>query len=365
MTTPEISRQRLLSQKIEQTNFATAGEIVGWMGAMQAQDFSMALSAVGIRLKDATEAMVEAAFNQGEILRTHLMRPTWHFVTPEDIHWLLALTAPQVKAQSKSRDRQLELTEAVFSKGLPLIEKLLSQKPDATREEISSILNTAGIRTDDNRLSHIMLRAELEGLVCSGPLRGRRQTYALLANRAPYKRLPGREESLALLASRYFNSHGPATINDFVWWSGLSLTTARQALELVKSSLHLVTLENKTYLHGESVVGSGIKPIKKSVHLLPAYDEFLISYRDRSASIGPEINKMAVSVNGIFRPVIVVNGQVEGLWRRTRQKEKTIIEATFLLPQDKATLLTLKKAAARYAKFHDRETEFRTVLNSG
>ena len=180
MTLTEISICRLFSQRISSSEFTSAKEIVGWMGAMQAQDFAMAKWAVGIRLLNPTNAKIETALNKGEIIRTHVMRPTWHFVAADDIYWLLDLSSSKIKSAMKSRDKELELTEAIFNKSNNILEGVLSGGAHLTREELAEALNNSNITTDNNRLSHILMHAELDGIVCSGKVNAVSYTHLTL-----------------------------------------------------------------------------------------------------------------------------------------------------------------------------------------
>jgi hypothetical protein len=292
------------------------------MGAVQAQDFPMAKQAVGIRLANAdntaaNDAMVEDAFNQGRFLRTHVLRPTWHFVAPENIRWMLDLSTQRIKAAGKARDRQLEITEGLYTKTNHLLAAALEGRKHLTREDLAKALAKAHLPTDTPHLYHFLMRAELEALVCSGALRGKTQTYALLDERAPAAPPLPRDESAARLAAIYFKSHGPATVEDFAWWSGLSLTEARRALEAVKAAFAAVTLGGNTYwLDPARCDERNGPPGEPTVHFLPAFDEYIIAYRDRSVVIPPGHNAKAVSSNGMFHPTVVVNGQVVGVWAK-------------------------------------------------
>ena len=175
------------------------------------------------------------------------MRPTWHFVLPEDIRWMLELTAPRVKSLLKNYNRKLGLDDALFTRSNAVIVKALEGHSYLTRQELKAILADTGIETDVQRLAHIITQAELDGLICSGPRRGKQFTYALLDERVEGSDRPDREQSLAKLAFRYFTSHGPAQLKDFSWWSGLAEKDARSALDMVKSGLNQATLDKKTY----------------------------------------------------------------------------------------------------------------------
>src|SRR6266571_3866 len=233
-----IAHRRLHNQHITRRTLETPQALVEWLGAVQAQDFAAAKWALGLRLQGVTDEDIEQAFTDGAILRTHVMRPTWHFVSPADIRWLLALTAPRVNTVNASWYRKLELDDALFLSSNAVLAKALQGGKQLTRPELVSVLQQAGIATGDVlRFTYIMIRAELDGIVCSGARQGKQFTYALLDERAPQARTLDHDEALAEFARRYFTGHGPATLQDFVWWSGLSVADARAGLDMVKSQL--------------------------------------------------------------------------------------------------------------------------------
>jgi hypothetical protein len=351
----DIAGLRLINQQIAGTGFGTVKEIVTWMGAMQAQDYAMVKWAIGVRLPDSTEQVIETAIDNREIIRTHLLRPTWHFVSADDIYWMLALTAPRIKASMKSRHQELGLSETVVTQSNDLIEKALGEAKSLTREELIVLLKNAGIATDANRMSHLLARAELDGIVCSGPIKSGKQTYALLEERVPKTKSLMKDEALATLAKKYFASRGPATLQDFVWWSGLSVSDAKHAVELVKSDFISETIASQTYWFTGFNSMPGVD--KDAVYLLPAFDEFIISYKDRSASLPFENHKKTVSDNGIFRPVIVVNGQVMGIWKRALKRDRVIVETELFTQPDKIIVSLIEKSLAQYGHFLEKETE--------
>jgi hypothetical protein len=353
MKLKDIANIRLLSQQIASTKFKTAKDLVNWMGAMQAQDYYMAKWAIGVRLPGSTDVQIQAALDKGEIIRTHLLRPTWHFVSPEDIYWMLELTAPQIKAASKSRDKELELTEKIYTKSNTIIQKALSDNKHLTREELMAELAKAKIATNNNRSSHLLLRAELDRIICSGAAKGKNRTYALLENVVPKIKPLSKDEALATLAKKYFSSHCPATLKDFIWWSGLSVANAKHALEIIKRDLVSETIGSQTYWLSNSFTIPSTAG--KSCYLLPAYDEFMISYKDRSASLNFEDQKQSISINGIFNPIIVINGQVTGLWKRTIKNDRVIVETDFFRPHNKTEINLIRKAAEKYGHFWRRK----------
>ena len=295
-----------------------------WLGAVQAQDYHAAKWALGLRMRNATHAAVEAAFNEGKIIRTHLLRPTWHFVAPEDIRWLLQLTAPHVNRRCGSGYRMFELDDAVFKKSNKVITKALRGGKHVTRAVLKAALNKAGIAADDGvRLAHILIRAELDGVVCSGPRAGKQFTYALLEERVPPGKTMTRDEALAELTRRYFTSHGPATLADFIWWSGLSTTDARHGMELYKPQM--TRIKNR---------------IDYQCHLLPAFDEYFVAYKERT--IIPGITNWDV-----LGPTIIIGGKVAGKWKQTNGQ----ITLTLLRDLNKSEQRALTRAQERYLDF--------------
>lgn len=359
MKNTDISNIRIQNQHIEQSFSLSAKDLVHSMGAIQAQDLIMAKWAIGLRLQNATEKTIEDAYNKGEIIRTHLMRPTWHFVSPDDIYWMLELTAPRIKTILKTNNRILELTEIIYSKCNRLLEDALLNGENLTREELVLLFEENHIKTNDNRLSHIMMNAELDGLVCSGPLRNKKLTYSLIEERVPTKKLLTKEESLCELARRYITSHGPVTVQDFVWWSGLSVTYARKAFEMNKSDFFSMTIDFREYWFKDN--NSQIKN-SPGVHLLPAFDELLISYKDRSAIINESHNAKAISSNGIFRPIVIIDNQVGGIWRRTTQKSHTTIEVNLFKPENRQIIECIENEANRYSLFIERPVQL--IMNN-
>lgn len=316
---------------------------------MQAQDFNMANWAVGVRLPGTTQQDIAAAFNAGHILRTHLLRPTWHLVSADDVYWMLGLTAPRLKAAMKTRWKELELDTATCNRCISLIEQALGRGQHLTREALMAMLEEAGISTAGQRSAHIMFYAELEQVVCSGISQGKQQTYALLSERVPQKMLMPPEQALGELARRYFTSHGPATLHDFTWWAGLSATDAKKAVEIVKDGFSHVEVEGLVYYFSAALPDAN--PPKPSAYLLPAFDEFIISYKNRSASLRDENFAKVVSNNGIFWPVIVVKGQVAGVWKRAEKKNIVQVELAYFNKPSQAVVRLVQKAAKRLGLF--------------
>jgi hypothetical protein len=353
MNLHDISILRFNNQQIADSKINTVKEIAYWMCALQAQDFNMSKWAFGIRLQDSKETIINKAINSGDIVRLHLLRPTWHFVSSKDIYWILELTAPQIRAATKFRDKQLGLTENIVRESNFILEKSLRDGNHLTRQEIISNLKKANIDVDNNRASHLLLRAETDGIICSGRLKDSKQTYTLLSEWITRTKALYRDEALKELALRYFSSHGPATLQDFIWWSGLSSKDSKLALEFVKSEICSEIIENKTYWFANTFTNP--KPCTDEIYLLPAYDEFLISYRDRTASLEFLNHKKAVSDNGVFYPTIVKNGQIIGTWKHTIKKDIVFFETKIFGNIDFDIDVNSLKAFAQFASFIDKK----------
>lgn len=345
----DVPKLRLISQHIGIRSFKTAQEIVERMGGMQAQDFEMAEWALGVRLQDSTEKLIKSAIDNGEIIRIHLMRPTWHFVSSSDIYWMLELTAPQIKSALRYRNKELELNEKILGKCNKIIETALLSGGNLTREELVGVLNKNKIKTENNRASHIFLNAELDGLMCSGRIKNGKQTYALLNKRVPEVKTLKRDDAIGKLAVKYFLSRGPASLEDFVWWSGLPVKDARKGLEMVKHRLAALEINSKKYWLPDSFEEPASH--KNHVYILPAFDEFILSYKDRGAIIDMNNRKNAVSNNGVFRPVILVNGKISGVWKRKKKNGEIIIETELFDKGKKLPETSIKKLFGYYGRF--------------
>ncbi|OIN58703.1 winged helix DNA-binding domain-containing protein [Arsenicibacter rosenii] len=353
-----IAIQRLHSQQLIQSDHTSVSGVVRWMGAMQAQDYDMAKWGIGARLLGSTEAQIEAALDRGEIVRTHIMRPTWHFVAADDIYWLLDLTAPHVKRALAGYLRKQELDEPVLQKSGGLIEQALDGQQYLTRQEIMTLLQQHGIPTNDLRSANIMFWAELTGLVCNGPRRGKAHTYGLLRERVPVVRRLDRDEALAELATRYFASHGPASLRDFVWWSGLGSTDARKAIQLAGPALVSQTIQDITYWMAPETVDKQ-QLTDQHIHFLPAFDEFMVSYTDRSASINPVHVRQAMTGNGIFWPIIVVDGQVIGVWKRAVKPTHLQLDCSFFAGYPEPLIRQIRDQIAPYGAYWQLPVRFK------
>ena len=336
----DVLSRRLHNQKLTSADKLTATELVAWLGAVQAQDYPAAKWALGLRARGLGDADIEQAFNDGKILRTHVLRPTWHFVSPGDIRWMLALTAPRVHALNAHYYRQSGLDDKTIKKSCALIQRALAGGKHLTRVELAERLTRAKISAEGLKLAYLMMHAELEGVVCSGPRHDKHFTYALLDERAPKTTPISREEALARLVERYFSSHGPATIRDFTCWSGLLVRDAKLGIEMAKNALVEETIDGR--LHWSAQAAPAPAPAKgraSPVYLLPNYDEYLIAYKDRPAADSTGAANMEARSNGAFPHHLVIAGRLAGSWRRTVKANSVAIEV--------APYKALSKAHAR------------------
>jgi len=348
MIIDEISSGRIVNQQLSGGVFSDPSELLLYMGALQAQDFPMSKWAAGIRLLSATEASVEEAVDNGSIIRTHVLRPTWHLVAAENVWWMLELTAPHIKNSMASRNRQLGLTEEVTRKCYSLIGKLLTDNDSVERNEITLALEKIGIYNDDNRVAHILLLAELDGLMGSGKLHNGKHTYRLLEKIIPRSSSLPRDIAVAKLAVIYFSSRGPATAEDFAWWSGLPAKDVRRAISLIEKDFLHEKIDSLIYWFKDT--GQNTPPGSELL-LLPAFDEMVISYKDRSALIQKQKMTEVISKNGMFWPVILYRGFIAGLWKRTIKNNTVLIEGNFFRKPAKGMIKLFMQQAKTFGDF--------------
>ena len=346
MNQKDIAIKRLFSQHIEDQRFKLPAELVSWLGAVQGQDYAGAKWSIGLRLNGIKDSDVEQALKNKTIVRTWALRGTLHIVAASDIHWLLKLISPRIISKNTRRYKELKLDKKTLSNSNKILRNALNNDNQLTRSELLKILNQKGISTEGQRGYYMLQRASLEGLICQGVTQFNDPTYISLEE-FPENKIDN-EAALAELATRYFQSHGPGTLKDFIWWSGLLAKDARAGLESVKSKLKKEVIDGVTYW---------MSPIKSNqldspnINLLPGFDEYLLSYKDRSASIDKQIKRMLTPTNGLFRPTIIINGQVKGTWKRIIKKGKVIIELNPFMPldDDETEILSLK--VQRFGEF--------------
>ncbi len=345
-----VSQLRLRNQYIEGARLKDSAEVVRALGAVQAQDYYSALWAIGLRLRDARESDVEQAIIDRRIVRTWPMRGTLHFVAAEDVRWLLELLAPRILERNTARLlRDFAIDRSVIKRARKIVSKALSGGHAVTRSSLYEQLDSGGTDTNKQRGVHILWWLAHEGLICCGPRSGKQPTFVLLDEWIATPPKLTREEALTLLAQRYFAHHGPATVADFAWWSGLTVRDAHMAIE---SAQHHLSSEED----GETTwwSGAGTSRSKKTTavcHLLPVYDEFTIGYADRSAALDPLHAKRAAAGHGIFRAPIVIDGRIVGSWTRSLKKDRVEITLAPLMRLTREQLQHIDEAAHRYGEF--------------
>lgn len=342
----DIASTRLSNQQLPTHTFDNPEDVVRWFGAIQSQDFAAAKWAIALRCKNQTDEAIEKAFNEGKILRTHIMRPTWHFVTPQDIRWMLALTSHRVQRFNGSYYRKSGLDKSIFEKSNKVLAKILQGK-QLTRGELNEHLKEAKIPTEDLGLTYTIMQAELDGIIVSGPRQGKQFTYMLLDERAPQTKPLPNDEALAELTKRYFQSHGPAQAKDFSWWSGLTLTDVRIGIDLLGSQLQKIESNGKSYYFFETKIVKNAD----TAFLVPGFDEYFIAYTDRSDVLDKNYAKELNQGGGMINGAVVVNGKMVGGWRRTFEKKSVVMTVKLFEKISDMQLESLKQQAKQYSIF--------------
>lgn len=349
MTTKEIIQLRLINQQIAYSQCKEPAELVSLMAAIQAQEYPMAKWAIGLRLPDITQGRIEKDFNCGLILRTHMLRPTWHFVSPADIRWILSLTSPTVHRFNDYYYHQSDLDFKLFTRAMKSLQKMLQGKNFLNRTRIQAMLEKDKIRAKGLRFGLILMYAELEGLICSGPRVGKQFTYALLDERTDPSLAFQPADPLAELTRRYFNTRGPATARDFMWWSGLKSNQVRDAIESLPKTFMREDFNGLEYIFRPSNLEYH-KKLQNSF-LLPDYDEYGISYKNRDAYTPKTGNASLQKLNSSYKHYLVLNGRIGGKWKRVEHKGGRAAEAICLPGLTQRELTATAKAVNAYNKF--------------
>ena len=323
---------------------------------MQSQDYPGAVWALGQRMASATAASIGADFDDGAFIRTHVLRPTWHFVAPEDLRWLLALSGPRLIRAAAHRHRALEIDPELHARAATIFERAIADGGPQTRPELGIALRRAGIEAEAGRLMHLIMWAEYEALLCSGPRKGKLQTYVLVEQRVPPARPRDREEALAEIAARYVAGHGPVQDIDLAWWSGGSLGEARRGLQGAADRVERTVLpDGRTFWSADDGGSGPVSPAGTIVHLLPNFDELLVAMRDRRDGAHPRLPEEARRPEHIFSDVIVVDGQVVGEWDRPAPSGPPRLGLRPRVVLGAEARAAVESAADRYATFINRE----------
>ena len=347
---PDVLRRRLAIQRLQGNALPSATDVVRLLGCVQSQEYAHALWSLGMRSSGLTIADIQAEFDRGDFLRTHILRPTWHFVAAEDIRWILEITAPRVQRLNQTIYRQAALDQATLDRGLALMTEELKGERFRTRAELGQALTDQGLVSKGLRLAYIVMNAELEGVICSGPVRGAQQTYALLDERA--LRVTDAVGDAAELARRFFLGHGPASVQDLARWASLTIGQCRDALEAIKDQLACVSVEGVELWFDPKP--APVEPSPGAL-LMPLYDELTLSY--------PVINFPQADDHphppgeDLFVGCVIIAETNVGIWRRTVQGRKMIMEVA-LAPSVVANSAALAEAAAgKLATFAGKQLE--------
>lgn len=355
MTSDTLLTLRLLHQQIAVPDkgalrATTPAALVAYFGATQAQEYGQTKWSLGLRLPGSREAEVEEAFSRGAIVRTHILRPTWHFVAAEDLRWMLSLSAPRVHGANAYYYKKCGLDAAAFRRCHAVLENELTGGRFVDRDTLKAALAKAGLEADGLRMAYLLMEAELEGVICSGPRQGKQFTYALMDERVPPAPALSREAARARLSERYFASRGPATAEDFAWWSGLTLQDARAALADLPKTFERASFEGRE--HAFLPLKTDPLSLRQSTFLMSEYDEYGIAYKDRSVLSNPE---RPATVNREGQPVryylVVLGGRVGGLWRPVVKGRSRTVEIIPYGARDEAEEEAIKAATARYLDF--------------
>lgn len=341
---------RLFTQQLTRPAFDDPAKLVAWMGAVQAQDMTAAKWAVGLRTKTPSLSAVEQALKKGKIIRMHILRPTWHYVASQDVRWMSQISGPRIKAAwtSFARHNGLDVDGAFCHKTNKLLEKILPGK-SLDRAELSVAFARRGLDITEHMLRYVLCCAEADGLVCSGPERGRTHTYMLTEERVKDAPVFPREESLARLARLYFQSHSPASLEDFSWWSGLPISEARRAVSSLGAELSRDFFGGRElFVHASCPAGGESSGV---VHLLPPFDEYLISYKDRSDALEPKHQPKAFNRFGTFYPVVLADGKIVGNWQKKPGVKAPKLETSFFVRGHGVGKDALAAAQKRYLDF--------------
>ncbi|HXL86761.1 MAG TPA: winged helix DNA-binding domain-containing protein [Gemmatimonadaceae bacterium] len=351
MPKPDIARQRLINHGLVKPTLKTASEVVARLGAVQAQDYGASKWGIAQRTDGLTDVRIEKEVDDGTIVRTHVLRPTWHFVVAADIGWMLALTAPRVHAANAHWYRWLEVDDAVARRSRTVLTKALRDGKHLTRAELGEALTRAKIQVSSPvRLACIVMRAELDGVICSGARRGKQFTYALLEERVAKPTALEHDAALFELARRYFMTRGPATVDDFAWWSGLTKADAKRGVEGAATHLEHESIEGRSYWF--PVAERTVRASSSLTHLLPNYDEYFIGFKDRSAfSVRLTSSGVKPRTDALSGHILIVNGQIVGGWRRTLVRRTVVVEPKPLIRLSETERRSVGVAARRFGRF--------------
>ena len=357
----DIAIRRLWAHGLAEPKFKTAGEVVNWLGAVQAQEYPGGSWTIGMRLPGSTTADIEAAVADKNVVRVFFMRGTIHFVPGKDIRWMLPVVAERVRRilHTTAKYNKTGLDEDTFLKAKDVLAKAMQGQPPLIRDEVKQAMIDAGIQTTNNGYMFLLQRAQIDGLVCYGSHRGKQQTFTLLEEWVPPASTLDREAGLAEFARRFFASHGPATLHDYANWAGLPMADARAGLEANRAALREDVIDGVAYYSAPDAVNAPL-PESPLAHLLQMYDEYFFGYKDRSASIPAGYQERWSAQDPLFGAAIIIDGRMVGTWRRVLKSKTITYTFDFFEPVTGARHAAVLYAAQRYADFLGLEALFET-----
>lgn len=305
---------RLLNQQLAAPQFHTPTEVVDYMGAMQAQEYRMMRWAVAMRTRRPSHRAFKEAFDNGQIIRLHLMRGTWQLVSAKDYWMMLGLCAPKAIAVTKGwmSSNKVSIPNEELMRVRDILAHTAAEGGSVTKEDFVRALDVKGIRMDDHRLSYHIRMAEMAGTLCSGELLPMKATYALTTNKVGPRTEMDRDEALMRFTCKYFQSRQPATLEDFVWWSGLNMNDCRRGIALLGNCIHVEKWNGREFYMTGHCRTRGFR--KGKFLLIPPYDEYLISYKSRDIVLPSEYRHHAHNNSGIFQPIVAFDGTICGNW---------------------------------------------------
>lgn len=323
--------------------------MVRWFGAMQAQEFAIARWSIGQRTRAESAKAVDRAFRDGIIVRTHVVRPTWHFALATDLRWLLAASAPRVHALNAYPYRLCAIDGRVASKTQRVLARALEGGKELTRVELGQALERAGIEATGMRLGYVLMRAELDGVIVSGALRGKQRTYAAFDERVPPAPAVDTDWALSELTRRYFVARGPATVRDYARWGSFTLREARRCLEMIQMNLEREEVGGRTYFFDPNIPSVRVK--SPAVDLVQCYDECIMSYSESKDMLRPRTAVKANLVDGGYFHAILLDGRLAGHFRLADDGGKLIFRARFHRSFNRSERRALDAAIDRYGRF--------------
>ncbi|MBG6238134.1 hypothetical protein IWX78_001089 [Mycetocola sp. CAN_C7] len=358
----DVIRRRLVVQGLTGEPCESVAAAVGWLGAMQAQEYAEAKWSIAERIRDGTDEEIETAISRGEVVRTHALRPTWHFLARDDARWILRLTRQRVHALNAYWYRRHDLDDSLFARAHDRLRSILSGGQTRTRTELAESLAGAGIEAQGQRLGYLLMHAELEEIICNGPRHGRQHTYALFDDRVPVAEHDerSRESAFTELVSRYFRSHGPATVRDFSAWSSQPTSETRAALARLADRMESTTDEaGRVWYSGQAASVAGAMAPRARAFLIPMYDETIVAYKDlrvvRAHPAAPDTS---------LERAVVIDGRTVGSWKRVLTADAVVVDATLFGAITGPEAAALDEAVHRFGRFLGREATLQVTSTS-